>query len=1258
MVRHRRKRLAAATAGVALLALVMSAAATSAHPVTDRLDDARSVLDGLPDDAQELLADVAGGDAGVPLTLITGDQVVVGLDDDGAPVVQDIVVASRTDGSQPVLYTIMREDRVYVVPSDAMPLIDSDVLDWELFNVAELAEHVAAGTVGAVPVIVTYPGSVAARRAPQEMPGATVERTFTSIAGSALTIDGDGDWWRQVLDTQARAHSTARSADLAAAASRSGPLAGVEKVWLDELAEIHLAESVPKVGAPAAWDQGFDGTGVTVAVLDTGIDADHPDVADKVVDMVDFTDNLAGPVDGHGHGTHVAATILGTGAAADGLRPGVAPGADLLVGKVCSDAGQCAMSDVIEGMEWAAASGARVVNLSLGGDATDGTDPQSMALNEISARHDTLFVVSAGNDGPGSYRVSSPATADAALAVAAVDKHDQMANFSSRGPRVGDGALKPEIAAPGVGIVAARAAGTAMGTPLDDLYTSADGTSMAAPHVAGGAAILAQQHPEMSSEHLKALLMGTAVDLGHDIYAQGAGRMDLGRAVNATVFASGPVGFGALPYPHQQPATGQARFVNITDEPVTLSLDAEFADGAGNPAPDGLFTMGANEVTVPAHGDVTVDITVDGSVLTRGGLYGRYTGQVSANDETGTQRGSVLVSAFLEEERFPVDVRIVGADPSAVYGDVLIVPMDDQTHLHNGPVVAGRGSEMTAELFDGTYAISAAVSWTADGVQQTAMLMAPEVVVAGDTSVTLDVSQAQRFGVDFPEPLDVYDASVDVTRTSVGGDWGLTASLTTSYSGTGPERIEPNWWLLPTDPVDLGTLSVATGVVWIPELTTLRVLGGGRAFDLDARYATADVSDDGSLQVWPDGDTLDARAVVQPIPRLVSQRPLPLVHAGTGTADELAAAEVAGKLVLLTPADICGSFTCPYEELHARVEAAAELGAVGALIAGPDGHVYLPDPPAEAIRCLAGPDSCPPVPPYSSIPVLSVPAGDAATLAERLAARDAVRIDVGGDGTVSEAYAVPFVHDRVPTMPYRLDSATLHRTTHRIHAGQPGETKTIEWTRAAETPGQGVVRMRAPRVATPAEFTLHVPAAPAGTVDQFHVAVQEFAAPNAPVVTDPELNSHIVIHSGERRLVNLTGAESTYTWNSGPHVPGASPTSIGAVDGTVTPGVCSGCREGDTFWPTIHLTTSAGDPTTTVTGLDNDTGAGVWLLDANGCVDCEITLSGPTGEALTPTVTPLIVGTGSILNLEAPGDGAPRVFLDGRWHSIDTEVAR
>jgi Subtilisin-like serine proteases len=112
----------------------------------------------------------------------------------------------------------------------------------------------------------------------------------------------------------------------------------LSKIWLDGRVKATLKDSTAQIGAPAAWDKGYDGKGVKVAALDTGTDSHHPDLAGRVGASRSFVPDET-TEDGHGHGTHTASTVGGSGAASDGAEKGVAPGADLLIGKVLSDEG-------------------------------------------------------------------------------------------------------------------------------------------------------------------------------------------------------------------------------------------------------------------------------------------------------------------------------------------------------------------------------------------------------------------------------------------------------------------------------------------------------------------------------------------------------------------------------------------------------------------------------------------------------------------------------------------------------------------------------------------------------------------------------------------------------------------------------------------------------------------------------------------------------------------------------------------------------
>lgn len=336
--------------------------------------------------------------------------------------------------------------------------------------------------------------------------------------------------------------------------------ADVERVWPDLPVHTWLDDSVPLLQVPQVWADGHRGAGVKIAIVDTGIDTAHPDFESRIQASRDFT-GKGSVADGHGHGTHVAGIAAGSGAAGSGIYVGVAPEALLYVAKVLSDDGGGMMSDVMAGIEWAVDEGAQVINLSLGAPGPGDGDDALSVLCDAAVDEGVIICAAAGNAGPGASTVGPPGVARKVITVGASDKSDGIASFSSRGPTA-DGRTKPDVVLPGVSIVAARASGTGMGSPVNDRYTSASGTSMATPHTTGAVALLLEAYPDLTPATVKDVLMRSAKDLGLDGNAQGAGRAQVYRAyASLEPVTPGPEP-GPEPEPEPEPEPGP------TPEPV------------------------------------------------------------------------------------------------------------------------------------------------------------------------------------------------------------------------------------------------------------------------------------------------------------------------------------------------------------------------------------------------------------------------------------------------------------------------------------------------------------------------------------------------------------------------------------------------------------------------------------------------------------------------------------------------------------------
>ena len=335
-------------------------------------------------------------------------------------------------------------------------------------------------------------------------------------------------------------------------------LPSVQAIALDETLQLpHPLDStditaewnISRTGAPQLWDMGFVGTGTTIAILDSGVNINHPDLINRwrglPGDWFDPYNNSTTPYDfGIFHGTGVAGVALGGNSSGSSI--GMAPGAQLIAAKLFRDDGTGNVSYIIEALQWVLNPGGdpdrapAVINNSWGfidsdGEclATLGTGQNALHLRsaiETVRAAGIVVVSSAGNTGPADDTSISPANYPESLAVGATDFHNSIAGFSSRGPSAcpGDSTTYPDLVAPGVSVkVAADGSGTNAG------YQFMSGTSFSSPHVTGAVALLLSAVDDLSVNELEMALKDAAIDLGPSGVdnTYGHGLLDVARAL-------------------------------------------------------------------------------------------------------------------------------------------------------------------------------------------------------------------------------------------------------------------------------------------------------------------------------------------------------------------------------------------------------------------------------------------------------------------------------------------------------------------------------------------------------------------------------------------------------------------------------------------------------------------------------------------------------------------------------------------------------
>ncbi|MDM7913271.1 MAG: S8 family serine peptidase, partial [Methanotrichaceae archaeon] len=341
------------------------------------------------------------------------------------------------------------------------------------------------------------------------------------------------------------------------------------------------------INADKLWEKGIDGKGVTVAVIDSGIDRNHPDLIGKVIGEKNFVKDDATPDDLLGHGTMVAGIIAGSGAASGGKYKGIAPGASLLNVKVIDSNGNGRVSDIIAGIEWAMYNGADIISLSLGGLNLGETNPPITMAADKAMDAGAVVFVAAGNRNNSKLEsftgtstidlvdvsqtddqenkdvllllvpillalppglIDSPGDGVKVITVGASDYDGRIAAFSGSGP-TRDGRTKPDIVGPGVDVISTVPPGLEKPDYVDVYYARESGTSLSTPVAAGLAALLLQADGNLTPAGVKAAMtigahkLNNSLGAEYEDYYQGAGHMDANRSYQSL----GPNLVGVMP---------------------------------------------------------------------------------------------------------------------------------------------------------------------------------------------------------------------------------------------------------------------------------------------------------------------------------------------------------------------------------------------------------------------------------------------------------------------------------------------------------------------------------------------------------------------------------------------------------------------------------------------------------------------------------------------------------------------------------------
>ncbi len=555
--------------------------------------------------------------------------------------------------------------------------------------------------------------------------------------------------------------------------SKLNDIPGIVKVYNDEPVYPDLDDTIPMLNADDAWLEtnatGLTVTGkdVLVSVIDSGIDYTHPDLGSgygpgfRVIGGYDYINSDNDPIDDWWHGTHVAGIV-----GANGTKKGVAPDVKFLAYKVFGYGGSGgSWSNIIAAIEASADpdgdpgtdDGADVISMSLSG----GGDPDSPVSQAADNAFDSgiIIVTSAGNSGPGNWTIGAPANARSSIAVGSVMKSDSLISTSSRGPS-SFVTLKPNILAPGVSIVSTVPGGG---------YSSRGGTSMAAPHVSGTAALVIQAHRDWDQNVTRAAIVNTAVDLDYYVNWQGTGRVDAYESViaEAAIIPDG-VSFGLVDLKNEM-WYGEETLKIVNTQGITsgydLTIDIPSFPGVS-------VTLNTSHIDLGAYQNAFFELNV--TLNTSQAQEHWYEGVIIANSSTESLR----VPFFFIRENLTV---IATPDPSNgetdinVYSLVDLSTIDVEIKLPDDSIqnipMSGWGKEWTGTFTvtqNGLHTINAS-STDEDDKNNT-----------GSTTLRGDLIPPDFFVTANPDPAD-YFTNINITSVeNISGVWFPDERITTN----------------------------------------------------------------------------------------------------------------------------------------------------------------------------------------------------------------------------------------------------------------------------------------------------------------------------------------------------------------------------------------------------------------------------------------------------------------------------------------------